>query len=736
MRALTFFTTSARSVRRSISLTRTRIPTTLPSLGFVSTYTATMSTQTAGADSTAVASIASRPAHQQLVVHEGIRYTTIKEGLAYILVPENSRADKKKAADKKPPADGQAAQQVFYNPIQQFNRDLTVLTIKAFGRERVELKEAANRARFEKFSDKKRKRKAGKNEEQSEEGDRPAKSPKRSADATAGSAGVEQGEGIPRAEPDRPDIAAPVPEASAAGGAREAAVTGDSAMEDIGTAEAAATNGSGEAPLAPSAPCDVTEAKKEEKKAVPFTILDALSASGLRALRYAHEIPFVTSVTSNDLLQSAVKSIKLNVQHNKLEDKIVVSHDDALAHMYTLIAKECRRDKSARSEKYDVVDLDPYGSAAPFLDAAVQAVRDDGGLLCVTCTDSGVWASNGYPEKCFALYGGTSSNSFYSHELGLRVVLHAIEASAAKYGLAIEPLLSLSIDFYLRLFVRIKKSPAAVKFQAAKNMLVHLCDHGCGAFTTQPLLVNKEAPNKNGSGTFYKHTYAKTTGSQSCDHCGSTTHVAGPVYGGYIQSPPFIKRVLAELRASSTDVYGTTERMRGMLQTALEEVLPAISETQEADGESKPAPSQEAEMAAIDPYPFYFHPSRVAGILHCASPPERKLKGALRSLGYRVTRSHCKPGSIKTDAPWSAIWHVMREWVRQEAPVTEANIKPGCAGYRLLGLDKPGRTEAGDQGPKVVFDESLGRDTATTKLVRYQQNPREHWGPLGKAKGK
>jgi tRNA (guanine26-N2/guanine27-N2)-dimethyltransferase len=26
----------------------------------------------------------------------------------------------------------------------------------------------------------------------------------------------------------------------------------------------------------------------------------------------------------------------------------------------------------------DVVDLDPYGTAAPFLDAAVQAVRDDG----------------------------------------------------------------------------------------------------------------------------------------------------------------------------------------------------------------------------------------------------------------------------------------------------------------------------------------------------------------------
>ena len=35
--------------------------------------------------------------------------------------------------------------------------------------------------------------------------------------------------------------------------------------------------------------------------------------------------------------------------------------------------------------RFDVIDLDPYGTACPFLDSAVQAVAD-GGLLCVTCT--------------------------------------------------------------------------------------------------------------------------------------------------------------------------------------------------------------------------------------------------------------------------------------------------------------------------------------------------------------
>ena len=40
-----------------------------------------------------------------------------------------------------------------------------------------------------------------------------------------------------------------------------------------------------------------------------------------------------------------------------------------------------------------VVDLDPYGSPAMFLDAAVQCVTD-GGLLCVTATDLAVLCGN------------------------------------------------------------------------------------------------------------------------------------------------------------------------------------------------------------------------------------------------------------------------------------------------------------------------------------------------------
>lgn len=39
-----------------------------------------------------------------------------------------------------------------------------------------------------------------------------------------------------------------------------------------------------------------------------------------------------------------------------------------------------------REDPFTVIDLDPYGSVAVFLDGAVQAV-ENGGLLCLTSTD-------------------------------------------------------------------------------------------------------------------------------------------------------------------------------------------------------------------------------------------------------------------------------------------------------------------------------------------------------------
>ncbi len=67
------------------------------------------------------------------------------------------------------------------------------------------------------------------------------------------------------------------------------------------------------------------------------------------------------------------------------------------------------------NKRFSIVDLDPYGSPAPFLDAAVQCVAD-GGLLLITCTDMAVLCGN-HSETCHAKYGSISLKSKFCHEM-------------------------------------------------------------------------------------------------------------------------------------------------------------------------------------------------------------------------------------------------------------------------------------------------------------------------------
>ena len=204
------------------------------------------------------------------------------------------------------------------------------------------------------------------------------------------------------------------------------------------------------------------------------------------------------------------------------------------------------------------------------------------------------------------------------------------------------------------------------------------------------------------------------------------------MYGGPLHNREFVQRILDDLPNVDKQIYGTTARIEGMLQTALEEYI--------APPPDPHAPIKDDELAAIEPYPFYFHPTTLAGTVHSICPDEESFRGALRGLGYAVTRSHCKPGSIKTNAPWAVIWHIMREWVRQKAPVKVENIKEGSAAYKILRLGKD-ESEKKDEAAaeidklEVVFDKAAGQDKTRKNLVRYQVNPKENWGPLSRARG-
>lgn len=80
----------------------------------------------------------------------------------------------------------------------------------------------------------------------------------------------------------------------------------------------------------------------------------------------------IKKIVANDWDPEASSLITKNFEFNDISlDLAEIRSMDATDLMY-----EKRRDK----DYYDVIDLDPYGTAAPFLDASIQAI-EDGGLL-------------------------------------------------------------------------------------------------------------------------------------------------------------------------------------------------------------------------------------------------------------------------------------------------------------------------------------------------------------------
>lgn len=96
---------------------------------------------------------------------------------------------------------------------------------------------------------------------------------------------------------------------------------------------------------------------------------------------------------------------KFEGKSHKIMTLFVVFTSDAIDLMHGM-----RKDK----RYFDVVDLDPYGTAIPFLESALSCIANDG-LLCVTFTDMAVLCAR-KPHVCFYKYGAAPLGKSYCHE--------------------------------------------------------------------------------------------------------------------------------------------------------------------------------------------------------------------------------------------------------------------------------------------------------------------------------
>ncbi|KAL1452933.1 hypothetical protein WDU94_007116 [Cyamophila willieti] len=416
----------------------------------------------------------------------------------------------------------------------------------------------------------------------------------------------------------------------------------------------------GDLPLAPGKKC---------KNGI--SVLDALSATGLRSMRYGLEVAGVNTVMANDMSEVAVKIIDKNVRLNNL-NRIVVSRRFDAIHLMQL--------EKIRGRHFDAIDLDPFGNPTRFLDAAVSSLRD-GGLLLVTCTDMAVLCGN-TPETCYVKYNAVSLKTAACHEMALRICLHLIETVCSKYGRFIVPLLSFHADFYIRVFVKVFTSPQTCKATSTKTSMVFKCI-GCNTLSFQPLGMVYQVSGQ----TKFNLSHGPVVNAK-CAHCEGRHVMAGPIWTGPLHDATFVQQVLD---TSESLGLANTRRITGMLAVILEE---------------------------IKDIPLYYTLTNLCSVLHCEVIPMQDFRSALLHAGYKVSLSHCAKNSFKTNASMTVVWDILRCWVKLH-PIAEKRLEDTTV--RNL-LSKQPAFEANFAYHPESISDSAG-------LLRYQQNPAPYWGP-------
>lgn len=405
--------------------------------------------------------------------------------------------------------------------------------------------------------------------------------------------------------------------------------------------------------------------------------IEALAATGLRSIRYAKECPGIFhTLIVNDLVQSAVDTIKDNIIFNEIDPAIVIpNRGDAC---------EVLMQNVNGMDNFDFIDLDPFGTSAPFIDPALRSISN-GGMIAITCTDmrnlAGVETA-----ACFSLYGAMPLRGVIVPEMALRILLGTLERAASRLKKSIEPVLSLYMGYYVRCFVRVRKSPAEAQKSSLLLSNVYKCN-ACQSFWHKPL--GEISPRG-------KLRASHAPALSQCKVCQSDLFIGGPIYNASMHNADFINGMLLNLKKEPNHLTHINN-IRGLLENCMDEI----------------------------DTPFFYSPSSMSSQIHISAPPILPLKSALENLGYKTSNTHAEGGFIKTNATAEIVWDVLKCWNELHPNENPRRQAKDPLSQKILSIP-----------PSIKADFDTSEELlARQSSKRFYPNPEENWGPKKKPTG-
>ncbi|MGB5637113.1 MAG: tRNA (guanine-N1)-methyltransferase [Waterburya sp.] len=197
-------------------------------------------------------------------------------------------------------------------------------------------------------------------------------------------------------------------------------------------------------------------------------VLDALAGCGVRSLRYSQEsnADYLWINEGNSQLNSILQqNLALKIAPNNYR----ITHQDAHRVFFS-----CYQE----SDYYDLVDVDCFGSAVPYLNSMLWATKI-GGLMYLTSTD-GRTLTGHPPEKTVQTYNAIARSHPAIQEQALRLLIGATQQQAASRGLGVEPIFSLFTGQTYRIMLRLLPKS---QLTADNYGFLSYC-HSCGNYQT------------------------------------------------------------------------------------------------------------------------------------------------------------------------------------------------------------------------------------------------------------
>ena len=324
--------------------------------------------------------------------------------------------------------------------------------------------------------------------------------------------------------------------------------------------------------------------EKEKKK---IKVLDPTAATGIRGIRYANEAG-IKNLTFLEINKSAYKVLKKNLSSCSADT--------------TALNTSIQEFANTSMEKYDIIDLDPFGSIVPNLYDILKLAKDKT-YLFLTATDTAVLCG-AHEKACYKLYDAKPMHNSIAHEVGLRILLGFVARTAAQFNFGVEVVFAFSHAHYFRALVKLNHSSDNA-LSTLKNLGYTYYCNSCGY--------------RSVSASFFPNI-------DKCA-CGAKLQIAGKLWAGDLINNLIMSSIADEFK-KIPDANKDERKLVEML----------VNEKN---------------------IPLYYKISQITKMLKVSSVKLDNIILELKNRGFTVEKTHFDPDAIKTDAPIDQITKVI-----------------------------------------------------------------------------